>query len=204
MRTIQRFCILFLLTGVYLVPGSILASAAAAEFEKDLTVGGIAFHVTSEDEGTVSRVNIMLSGSGVDPGPVENTVDGTVTWAEVTDDLDNDGSPELYVYATCSAEDSSESNRDAYSVPPVAAVVTTGSYADHNDHAAIVVAPASGQSPSAVVVGPATAVRTDSDIVRVVPVMTVESARNQTCIHELKFVLVSTRKGKALKLKSRK
>ncbi len=203
MRTIQRFCILFLLTGVFLAPGSILASAAAAEFEKGLTSGGITFHVASVTAGAYSRVKINLSGAGVDPGPVESRIEGTVTWAEVTDDLDNDGSPELYVYATCPDEVSSATTRDAFSAPPAAAVITRGPHAAHSDQTAVIAVPATGSS-SAVVVGPAVAARTDSGIVQVVPVIPVESPEDEECIHELKFVLAGTGKAKTLKLQSRK
>ena len=180
-----------------------LHEAIAAGFEQDLTSGGITFHVASVTAGAYSRVKINLSGAGVDPGPVASRIEGTVTWAEVTDDLDNDGSPELYVYAACPDEVSSATTRDAFSAPPAAAVITRGPHAAHSDQTAVIAVPATGSS-SAVVVGPAVAARTDSGIVQVVPVVPVESPEDEECIHELKFVLAGTGKAKTLKLQSRK
>jgi len=196
------FCTLILSVAACL-PVAGLHEAIAAGFEQELTSGGITFHVVSVTTGASSRVKITLSGAGVDPGPVESRIDGAVTWAEVTDDLDNDGSPELYVYATCPEEVSSEGNRDAYSVPPVAAVITRGPHAGYPDQTVVIAVPGTGSS-SAVVVRPAVAARTDSGIVQVVPVVPVESVEDEKCIHELKFVLAGTGKGKTLKLQSRK
>ncbi len=200
MEKFQCFRILFLLA-VFFLAGS-ESEPAAAGFEQDLTSGGVTFHVTSVNEGPVGRVKITLSGPGVDPGPVESRVNGTVTKAEVTDDLDNDGSPELYVYVTCPDDVSSEGSHNPYFTPPIAAVVATGSHAGHKGPVAVVVAPGAG-SPSAVVVGPAVTARTDGGTVGLVPVMPVESAQHHTCIHELKFVFVNGKKGKTLQLVSR-
>ncbi|MEJ2548727.1 MAG: PliI family lysozyme inhibitor of I-type lysozyme [Gemmatimonadota bacterium] len=60
---------------------------------------GITFHVTSPNEGSINEVTITPSGLEVDNSPVTVEIDGTVTGVEVGD-LNNDGSPEIYVYAT--------------------------------------------------------------------------------------------------------
>ncbi len=198
MEKTYNLCILWLSLAVCLLIACPCESLAAG-FRQDLTSMGITFHVLSVKEGEASRVKVTLSGPGVDSRPIESRVEGTVTSAEVTDDLDNDGSPELYVYATCPEEVSSEAGRDANSAPPVAAVVTVGPHAGHHGPAAVVVAPGTGSS-SAVVVGPAVTARVDGSTVGLVPVVPVKPDEHRTCIRELKFILVATGKGKALKL----
>lgn len=68
-------------------------------FDQSLELEGIRFRVTSPNDGPVSRLLIVPEGLEVDNSPIERTVDGKVTGAEVAD-LDADGSPELYVYVT--------------------------------------------------------------------------------------------------------
>ncbi|HHB76047.1 MAG TPA: hypothetical protein ENK84_05850 [Desulfobulbus sp.] len=201
MEKMHIFCILCLSLAACLLIGRPY-EAMAAGFEQNLTSGGITFHVVSVKEGEASRVKITLSGPGVDSRSVESRVAGAVTWAEITDDLDNDGSPELYIYASCPDDVAAGSNHNLYSAPPAAAVVTTGPQAGHHGSAAVVVAPGAG-SPSAVVVGPAVTARTAGGTVGMVPVVPVEppgESQNQPCIHELKFILVPVAKGKTLKL----
>lgn len=60
---------------------------------------GITFHVTSPNSGSINEVTITPSGLEIDNSAVTVEVDGTVTGAEVAD-LNFDGSPEIYVYAT--------------------------------------------------------------------------------------------------------
>lgn len=75
---------------------------AGAPFEftsTDYWDSGITFHVTSPNSGSINEVTITPSGLEIDNSPVTVEVDGTVTGAEVAD-LNNDGSPEIYVYAT--------------------------------------------------------------------------------------------------------
>ncbi len=82
-------------------------------FDRILELQGIRFHVTSANNGSVNRLEIVPSGLEIDNSPVVRTVDGTVTGAEVAD-LNVDGSPEIYVYVT-SAGSGSYGSLVAYS-----------------------------------------------------------------------------------------
>ncbi len=74
-------------------------AAAAVPFERTLEHKGIRFHVSSANDAAVNTLRIVPSGLAESNAPIERTVDGTVTGADVAD-LDADGSPEIYVYAT--------------------------------------------------------------------------------------------------------
>lgn len=83
-------------------PEAAQAPQEAASFEftsTDYWDSGITFHVTSPNSGSITEVTITPSGLEIDNSPVTVEVDGTVTGAEVAD-LNLDGSPEIYVYAT--------------------------------------------------------------------------------------------------------
>jgi hypothetical protein len=71
----------------------------ATAFERTLELLGIRFVVTSPNTSEDNRVSIAPSGLEIDNRPVEWPVDGRVTDARVAD-LDADGSPEVYVFAT--------------------------------------------------------------------------------------------------------
>jgi hypothetical protein len=81
--------------------------AAAAEasrstgssFDRTFELQGIRFRVTCANEGSVNTLHIVPAGLEIYNSPIERTIDGTVTGAEVAD-LNVDGSPEIYVYAT--------------------------------------------------------------------------------------------------------
>ena len=81
---------------------SVPSQEAGATFEftsTDSWNSGITYHVTSPNSGSINRVTITPSGLEGDNSPIEVDVDGTVTGAEVGD-LNADGAPEIYVYAT--------------------------------------------------------------------------------------------------------
>ena len=82
-------------------------------FDQTLSLQGISFHVTSANAGSVNRVRIQPKGLTIDNQPIEKEIDGTITGAEVAD-LNVDGSPEIYVYAT-SAGSGSYGSLVAYS-----------------------------------------------------------------------------------------
>lgn len=78
------------------------AKQTVAPFEftsTDYWDSGITFRVTSPNSGSINEVTITPSGLEIDNSPVTVEIDGTVTGAEVSD-LNFDGSPEIYVYAT--------------------------------------------------------------------------------------------------------
>jgi len=72
---------------------------ATAGFDKTLELQGIRFHVISANEGSINTLHIVPAGLEIDNSPIERTINGTVTNAEVAD-LNADGSPEIYVYVT--------------------------------------------------------------------------------------------------------
>jgi hypothetical protein len=75
------------------------AAGAGSSFDRTLDLQGIRFVVTSPNTSVDNRVSIAPSGLEIDNGPVEWPVDGRVIDARVAD-LDADGSPEVYVFAT--------------------------------------------------------------------------------------------------------
>lgn len=71
----------------------------AIAFERTLELLGIRFVVASPNASEDNRVSIAPSGLEIDNRPVESPVDGRVIDARVAD-LNADGSPEIYVFAT--------------------------------------------------------------------------------------------------------
>lgn len=69
----------------------------AVPFEQALTLFGVAFRVTSPNDGSLNDLTIVPSGLSMAQAPMVRRIDGQVVGAEVAD-LDADGSPELYVY----------------------------------------------------------------------------------------------------------
>jgi hypothetical protein len=74
-------------------------SATAGGFEQTFKLQGIAFRVTSANQGSVNTLRILPSGRLKQRSPIEQEIMGTVTGAEVAD-LNADGWPEIYVYVT--------------------------------------------------------------------------------------------------------
>jgi hypothetical protein len=74
-------------------------SAIAAPFEQDLSLQGVAFHLSSENTGSQNQLTITIDGLKSKIDPILHEIDGTITGAEVAD-LNSDGSPEVYVYST--------------------------------------------------------------------------------------------------------
>ena len=83
-------------------------------FDRTLELQGIRFRVTSANKGSTNTLRIVPAGLEIDNSPIERTINGTVTGAEVAD-LNVDGSPEIYVYVT-SAGSGSYGSLVAYSV----------------------------------------------------------------------------------------
>ena len=87
--------------------------APEAPFDRALELQGIRFRVTSANDGSVNTLRIVPAGLAIDNSPIERTVEGRVTGAEVAD-LNADGSPELYVYVA-SADRRARGSLVAYS-----------------------------------------------------------------------------------------
>jgi hypothetical protein len=84
------------------------------KFGKILEQNGISFHVTCANEGSLNDVTIVPSGLQEVNDPITiKEADGSVTGADVAD-LNNDGSPEIYIYLT-SAGSGSYGSLIAYS-----------------------------------------------------------------------------------------
>ncbi|MDQ7990652.1 MAG: hypothetical protein REI09_13540 [Candidatus Dactylopiibacterium sp.] len=73
------------------------AMAAEAGFERTLSRQGITFYVSTQGVGATRRLRIAPRGLEVDNRPVERLIEGRVTDA-VIEDLNADGSPEVYVF----------------------------------------------------------------------------------------------------------
>ena len=93
---------------------SFRVAAEAGTFDRVLAMQGIAFRVFSANESSINKVRIEPSGLEIDNSTLLVEADGLVTGAEVGD-LDDNGSPELYVYIS-SAGSGSYGSLVAYAV----------------------------------------------------------------------------------------
>jgi len=75
------------------------SGSASNGFDKVLKLQGITFHVQATNEGSLNQLTITPSGLSGTNDVIKQEIDGSVTGAEVAD-LNNDGSPEIYVYVT--------------------------------------------------------------------------------------------------------
>jgi hypothetical protein len=70
------------------------------EFNKTLTKEGISFRIhCSPCNSSLNQLIIIPGGLEIDNGIITQEITGTVTNAEISD-LNNDGSPEIYIYIT--------------------------------------------------------------------------------------------------------
>ncbi len=89
------------------------ASGTKYAFDKTFTLEDITFHVQATNEGSENTLIITPSGLSERNDVIKQTIDGMVTGAEIAD-LNNDGSPEIYIYVT-SAGSGSYGSLVAYS-----------------------------------------------------------------------------------------
>jgi len=89
------------------------SGSASNGFDKVLKLQGITFHVQATNEGSLNQLTITPSGLSLANDVIKQEIDGSVTGAEIAD-LNNDGSPEIYVYVT-SAGSGSYGSLVAYS-----------------------------------------------------------------------------------------
>ena len=78
-------------------PASAAQPAASEGFDRQFELQGIGFRVSSPNNATNNSVTVVPTGLETDNSPWESSVDGDVVGAEI-DDLDANGSPEIYVY----------------------------------------------------------------------------------------------------------
>jgi hypothetical protein len=77
---------------------SISVAEESQKFDQILNLEGISFHITSANEGSLNDVTIVPSGLAVSNDPITiKEANGSVSGADVAD-LNQDGSPEIYVY----------------------------------------------------------------------------------------------------------
>ena len=82
-------------------------------FNQTLELQGISFQIMSANNGSLNDLLIVPAGLEIDNSPILEEIDGRVNGAEIAD-LNNDGSPEIYVYIT-SAGSGSYGSLVAYS-----------------------------------------------------------------------------------------
>lgn len=104
----MKLLLAYLLTGLMLSSTSASAGGEIRQaqvrstdlsFDRTLELQGVRFRVTSGNTGSINTLRIEPSGLEIDNLPIERTIEGTVTGAEVAD-INADGSPEIYVYLT--------------------------------------------------------------------------------------------------------
>jgi len=187
---------------LFLVPLTVLFMTGlvrAEPFAKDFTWKEITFQVRSDNKNSDNTVTITADGKGIRPGPLTIPVPCPVTWAEITNDLDQDGSPELYVYATC--PDTSPVQAGPGTSSPQPAVIATVS-PEGGSGSVVPVIPAGTLEPgSAVIVGPGVSTSEGGMTLHALPVLPVQpDAPSSPHILELKFTLEQDKGEKTLHL----
>jgi hypothetical protein len=121
--------------------------AAPSRFQRTLTLQGVTFTITCDNDSSINQLSIVPAGLELDNTAITQDVDGTVVGAEVAD-LDANGSPELYVYVRSVGSGSYASlvayaanNRKSLSgiyLPPVAEHATLAKgYMGHDQFAVV-------------------------------------------------------------------
>ena len=123
------------------------AASASARFQQTLTLQGVTFTLTCDNDSSINQLSIVPAGLEIDNTAITQDVDGQVVGAEVAD-LDENGSPELYVYVRSAGSGSygslvayAANNRKSLSgisLPPVAenATIAKG-YLGHDEFAVV-------------------------------------------------------------------
>lgn len=97
-------------------PAAAPAAASPAGFDRSLVWQGASFRVSSPNDSSLSQVRIEISGAAQPVEAISNEVDGTVVGAAIAD-LDGNGAPEIYVFAS-SAGSGSYGSVLAYAFDP--------------------------------------------------------------------------------------
>ena len=86
-----------LLSVVIVFPVNVSADDQGGAYDKTLMLNGISFHVSCVNDSSLNKMMIGPLGLEIDNSVIKKEIDGIVTGAEV-DDLNGDGSPEIYVF----------------------------------------------------------------------------------------------------------
>jgi hypothetical protein len=97
MKHLSVFQLCSILTLTLLLSYNIGVAGEMGVFNKTLKKDGISFHVSCANDSSLNNLLIVPLGLAIDNSVIKKEVDGTVTGAEV-DDLNGDGSPEIYVF----------------------------------------------------------------------------------------------------------
>jgi len=92
---IRKTMSILLLAGCF----QLLPAGESTAIDKTLELGGVRFHVTATDEGSLNKLTVTPKGLQEDTRPVTQEIEGSVSGMEVAD-LNHDGSPELYIFVT--------------------------------------------------------------------------------------------------------
>jgi hypothetical protein len=87
------------LLGIMVFAFVITSTAEAEPFDKTLSQDGVSFHIYCENNSSLSKVTIKPKGLKEDNSIISIEADGTIAGAEIGD-INHDGSPEIYIYAT--------------------------------------------------------------------------------------------------------
>jgi uncharacterized protein len=101
------------LTKKYSLSSAAKVKAKSYSFDKVLSLQGITFHVTTVGEGSLRQLSIVPTGLEGSNSVINQEIDGGVSGVEI-EDLNSDGSPEIYIYTT-SAGSGGYGNVIAYS-----------------------------------------------------------------------------------------
>lgn len=76
-----------------------LQATSLRPFDETLEMQGLTFRVQSDNNSSLDLITVTPSGLAIDDAPVTAEADGTIFGAEIAD-LNQDLSPEIYVYVT--------------------------------------------------------------------------------------------------------
>jgi hypothetical protein len=99
MKRSIAFVAIFTAAGLAARPSQGEPATAQTVFNKTLNRDGVSFTVASPNSGSVNKLTITPQGLSEDSQVRETQIDGIVSDA-VVDDLNADGSPEIYVFVT--------------------------------------------------------------------------------------------------------
>lgn len=100
---VNSLAIFFLSLILAITPASVFA--AAKDFHHKYSLHGVTFDVSAINSGSLNKLIITTEGLKDSVPPIKLEIDGSVSGAEVAD-IDNNQSPEIYIYVTSSGSGS--------------------------------------------------------------------------------------------------